>query len=288
MNPTLSTLNGLRPDQAEALLCRAIDVFLPNVEDPPTGESEQRLIAEAREVVGKGDDDTAVARLLGDELAARLLPEEEVAPTRQRLIESGTLPLRDYRAVFGGSWKDQDSFMGVTRIEALYALGVATNEARIVNPAWHGAAQHRGGAVQAVGLAAAEIDGNGGRQLLLMVFALADGECRIGDAFRLFPDDVPASVRMPAPGLLARFLTKYGADFRFGHDPRYQKLLFNVQVDGDVRSMKLRHRDNDKQYHFVVAAIGPNWNQPARVFVAYAFNVDLYRRSMARRGIDFE
>ena len=117
----LQVLHSLPPSQAEDVLARALDAFLPNLHEVVLGELERRVIDEARTVVGA--DDGAVAERLGDELARLMLPPEAEHAAKQRLGHLGELPFSQYEIVFSVGWKGTEddgdgNFYGISRAEA--------------------------------------------------------------------------------------------------------------------------------------------------------------------------
>ena len=259
----LDTLRALDPVQAEAVLCRAVDAFLPTVDDIQLGELERRVIDEARHVAG--GDDSKVEEILGQELMAFALSERDEVAARGRLGDKGDLPLTDYTLRFDTSF-DGGEFLGFTIERAVEVIRSPDIVEHIVT--------------------SAPTDGNvtllasyvpvhrTGRHWDLLVGGRSGDRLRVVCAWHVYVDDIALPpVITSGRELLFAFAAKFGKEFIVSGS-RKARMLWRDR--SGVTSLAATGTTADFSISFHAAG---------EVILAFSIDTVRYAHALARRGI---
>lgn len=279
----LETIKKLPAPDAEAVLCNALNAFLPNALDVELGELEREVIREAR-TAGAADDDAAVAERLESELLSLALPPEAEEHARIRLGHTWGLTRDNYEiGPFGDIWSN--AYNGITPEEAVAAFrGAERAEYGGLSPDFD--PSHDG--YQSTGLFAARAFAP--REHWILVAAANRGNVvTLQRAWRLFPGDVPLPPAARPKQMLERFLVRFGADFRIKGRPGKHLLVWQEAIP----SSKLRPRDwldlfefdYPASFAFEAELIARDTNL-GFILVYYGFVIDTkrYRSALARHG----
>ncbi len=281
----LETLRDLPRAQAEDVLAGALDAFLPNAYDVELSDLHRRVIQEARTVVPHGEtDDRQVARRLGEELSALILPPWAEEAVKERLGHKGSLPLTQYEVGFDSQFGAEDGgFYGVTMWEAELAFRHPTrSDFLFFSPDFEPATS----GFQSVAVIVARAPEAKAPHALLLVATTRGSSVTIHDAWRVFPDEVrPTDVPLE---LLRRFLDRYGLEFIIGLGSKPRLLHWRDEVPlapGTEFSVKLAKTVPEPPFAAVAFTERDRKLASMKVFLAFMVDTQRYYASMARHGI---
>jgi hypothetical protein len=274
-----------KPEQAR-ILTAAVDHLLPHPspEKEPTAaysEAVAELLGEiqrSHKVKPSSKNVKAVLfQVLSGELRRLFLDEDEMKAAKARLGQRGDLPAPQYRVEFDPNFRSGPRHRGITRTYVENALYSPDDVQHLLEDHF----------TDAVSLYVKRHSNKARPQdsyiLLVQTRRVKDVQ-HVTTAWSLFPADVDFSGAKTPLDMLKAFVNAYGIDFHVGNQERHFVLYETIPAEEkEIQTFHLTHKGP-----FEATQTIRRQGNVAEVAVAYAIDIERYKRDLVRHGVKIE
>jgi hypothetical protein len=228
---------------------------------------------------------SAAIDLISESLSAAIIVDTG-RDVRTRLGDKGLLSPRQYKVVFSDAFKSVTEPLGIRRA---HVTAVINNPDAVEHI--HLREAKEGESFSLFAKTFADANKEASRAFTLLVVPRREGEEQIvGDAYRIYHDDIPINPGSTPLDLLRAFVSKYGCAIRVGEAPASKFLFDQVVPLGERRRVVevLRDQLPPGTEVKVNSIIRVSRLQVIEVALAYGIDITRYREMLISRGGDVQ